>query len=214
VGARSGLGRPTLTALRGRGILARVVECSAAELIGGALTTVGRRDGGAAVVDGRREAALLLSEFLREFAYDLSRRMEPVLRGSGLVSILQVAMLKVLQRQGPMRLVDLSRCMDVPTSTLSELADRLVADDLVTRAPNPEDRRSVVLAVTDAGGRTLDAVRGEGAAHVGRLLRRVDDATVDRLLDGVRGLRDAVAAERAESAPSPGGPSPVARLGD
>lgn len=165
-------------------------------------------------MDGRRAAALLLAEFLREFAHDLGRRMEPAVRGCGLVSILQVVMLKVLQRQGPMRLVDLSRRMDVPASTLSELADRLVADGLATRAPNPDDRRSVVLAVTDAGSRTLEDVLAQGALHVERLLRRMDDAAVDRLVDGVRGLREAVAAERAGVPPGPEPHPPAARPGD
>jgi DNA-binding MarR family transcriptional regulator len=150
----------------------------------------------------------LVWEFFQEFAHDLRRGMEPALQAGGLVSILQVVMLGVLTRKGPQRLVDLSRLMNVPTSTLSELSDRLVTEGLVTRRPNPEDRRSVVLAVTASGRRTLAAVRAEGAAHVGRVLRRMDREVLDGLLRGVRGLRDAVAAERAESGAAADGSSP------
>lgn len=162
-------------------------------------------DTGRAGPDGRAAAALLLAEFLREFAHDVGRRMEPVLRGCGLVSILQVAVLKLLQRSGPMRLTDLSRRIEVPASTLSELTERLVADGLVTRVPNPEDRRSAVLAISAQGERTLAGVMAGAALHVEGLLRRMDDTGVDCLVAGVRGLRAAVAAERAEAEAGGGG---------
>ena len=153
--------------------------------------------------DGRREAALLLSECLQELAHDIRRGLDPALRACNLVSVLQVAMLGVLRRHGPMRLVDLSRHVNVPTSTLSELVDRLVDNGFVTREPNPEDRRSVVLAATARGAETLDSVRCEGAAQVGRLLQQLDDQTVDNLLVGLRRLHAALAAAR-EAGREPG----------
>lgn len=146
--------------------------------------------------DSREEAALLLSEYLHDLAHDLRRGMDPVLRDCGLVSVLQVAMLGALDRLGPTRLVDLSRRLNVPTSTLSELTDRLVADGLVTRDPNPGDRRSVMLAVTPGGRARLEAVRRAGAAHVQGLLAHLDDTTVEALLGGLRRLREAATARR------------------
>lgn len=157
-----------------------------------------RVGGATAGADGREDLALFLLEFLPDLAHDLRRTLEPALRHCGLVSGLQVAVLGVLRRTGPSRLVDVGRRLNLPGSTLSELVDRLVAEGLLERTPNPHDRRSVLLEVTSAGGASLAEVRRLAAAAFGRVLRRLDDETVEGLVCGLRGLRAAVDAEHLE----------------
>ncbi|WP_348789066.1 MarR family transcriptional regulator [Leifsonia sp. NPDC080035] len=55
---------------------------------------------------------------------------------------------------------DLARLAQVEAQTMSRTVDRLVREGLVTRTPDPLDRRRHVLAVTPAGRSAFEAVRG------------------------------------------------------
>jgi DNA-binding MarR family transcriptional regulator len=55
---------------------------------------------------------------------------------------------------------DLARMAQVEPQTMSRTVDRLVREGLVTRTPDPADRRRHVLAVTDSGRTAFAGVRG------------------------------------------------------
>jgi DNA-binding MarR family transcriptional regulator len=55
---------------------------------------------------------------------------------------------------------DLARMAQVEPQTMSRTVDRLVREGLVTRTPDPADRRRHVLAVTDSGRAAFAGVRG------------------------------------------------------
>lgn len=55
---------------------------------------------------------------------------------------------------------DIARMAQVEPQTMSRTVDRLEREGLVTRAPDPLDRRRHVLAITEAGRAAFAAVRG------------------------------------------------------
>ena len=55
---------------------------------------------------------------------------------------------------------DIARMAQVEPQTMSRTVDRLEREGLVTRAPDPADRRRHVLAITEAGRAAFAAVRG------------------------------------------------------
>jgi DNA-binding MarR family transcriptional regulator len=55
---------------------------------------------------------------------------------------------------------DLARMAQVEPQTMSRTVDRLEREGLVTRAPDPGDRRRHVLSITDTGRAAFSAVRG------------------------------------------------------
>jgi len=55
---------------------------------------------------------------------------------------------------------DLARMAHVEPQTMSRTVDRLVRDGLVTRTPDPGDRRRHVLAITEDGRTAFAGVRG------------------------------------------------------
>jgi len=71
--------------------------------------------------------------------------------------------------------------LELTTGAVTALTDRLVDDGLVEREPNPDDRRSLLLAPTEAGDKLLAAV----VAHYEELVRQatgeVDTAQLDEL---------------------------------
>lgn len=55
---------------------------------------------------------------------------------------------------------DLARVAQVEAQTMSRTVDRLEREGLVTRAPDPADRRRHIVAMTPAGRAAFEAVRG------------------------------------------------------
>ncbi len=63
----------------------------------------------------------------------------------------QLATLRQLGRRGPLSAGDLARGISVSQATITGIVDRLEKAELVTRKRDSEDRRRVVIDLTDAG---------------------------------------------------------------
>ena len=102
----------------------------------------------------------------------------------------QLRALRVLRRDGPMRLSDLSGHLRIAARSTTEVVDALEARDLAGRRPDPGDRRATLVEVTEHGAGVLDAIRearGTEAERVFDRLSRTDRAHLARIL---RKLRD------------------------
>ncbi|MFI8565317.1 MarR family winged helix-turn-helix transcriptional regulator [Rhodococcus sp. NPDC078407] len=67
--------------------------------------------------------------------------------------------LHVLAREHEsMRLRDLAEHLRIVARSATDIVDSLEAADLVTRGPDPSDRRAVLVALTDVGRALLDRV--------------------------------------------------------
>ena len=78
------------------------------------------------------------------------------------LSMGQVRLVFLLLQERSMRMSGLAWTLDVSMSRATGLVDRLVEKELVKRWPDPEDRRSVLCALTEQGeelGRRLLAAR-------------------------------------------------------
>lgn len=67
---------------------------------------------------------------------------------------------------GPVRLTTLAEMVHADPSTISRQVGELVRDDLVRREPDPEDRRAVLLVVTDEGHGTVRRLREQRTAQL------------------------------------------------
>jgi DNA-binding MarR family transcriptional regulator len=118
-------------------------------------------------------------------AHEVEGRLEGALGAVGL-SLAKLNVLKALaDRDEPLPLSHLAdRCCCV-RSNITQLVDRLEAERLVERLPDPADRRSVRAALTPAGReRHADAVRivGETERQVFAGLGEEDRQALTRLL--------------------------------
>src|SRR5512137_1693578 len=104
---------------------------------------------------------------------DLSRLM-PVLRHAtthlgveqtatgvslGLTNARMLALTAVAAGDG-CSMTELARQLDLPAPLATRVADELVARDLVERVGDPDDRRRVVVRLTEQGLTALDKVNG------------------------------------------------------
>lgn len=84
--------------------------------------------------------------------------------------------------------------LGVSASTMTSVVDGLAPRGLVSRSPDPSDRRRVLLALTDEGTRVMeqgDELVGEGLE---RLLQRLDPEQAETALVGLELLNGAMEA--------------------
>jgi len=108
------------------------------------------------------------------------------------MTVAQAATLEALA-DGGLRLGELGQRLGIAPSTLTRNLDRLVERGLITRGPDPDDRRALRAELTDEGRQSAKAVRRHELNFAGDILDNLpSDSTaqtldvVDRLLAAVR----------------------------
>lgn len=97
--------------------------------------------------------------------------------------------LQVMARHGAVRLRDLADHLRIAPRSATEVVDGLESRGLVQRRPDPDDRRAILVELTDEGRRVMSAIRGardtEAQALFGRL-STADRADLARILGRLR----------------------------
>jgi DNA-binding MarR family transcriptional regulator len=86
------------------------------------------------------------------------------------LTVPQFRMLVVLDSGGPTNLTRLAEQLAVNPSTAMRMVDRLTGAGMVERAPDPADRRVVVLAATAAGRQVVRQVTERRQAEITRIV--------------------------------------------
>lgn len=74
------------------------------------------------------------------------------------LSMARVRMLTTLHTAGSMRMSDLAWELGVTSRTITSMVDALEDEGLLSRQPDPADRRAILLGVTEAGEARLDLI--------------------------------------------------------
>jgi DNA-binding MarR family transcriptional regulator len=138
---------------------------------------------------GERSRGLTATELEAYFAFTevsslLRHSVEKQLRDAGDLSYVQFQLLARLgdAPDGRLRMTDLADGVVYSRSGLTYQAQLLEQRGLVTRGPSPEDERSTVVTITDAGRDVLDTVfPGHVAALRELLFSALTDADVEEL---------------------------------
>jgi DNA-binding MarR family transcriptional regulator len=96
----------------------------------------------------------------------------------------------VLRRHGTMRAGDLAAHLRIVPRSATEVVDDLEERGLVTRSPDPADRRATLVSLTEAGETTAAQIRAAQSAAGAELfgaLGEVDRAELGRILRLLRG---------------------------
>lgn len=113
---------------------------------------------------GGRKAGQTADLFFR-VAGRFHDRIERALSEVGLSVPTFLALKHLVQAGKPLPLGQLAARTECGKSHMTQVVDRLEADRLVTRVPDPDDRRSVLAELTDEGRRR----HREGVGAVGRV---------------------------------------------
>jgi DNA-binding MarR family transcriptional regulator len=97
--------------------------------------------------------------------------------------------LRVLRRDGTMRLSELSQRLQIAPRSATEVADALESRGLARRRPDPGDRRATLVELTDHGTSVLDAIRAARGTDAERAFGRLSPADQAHLARILRKLR-------------------------
>jgi DNA-binding MarR family transcriptional regulator len=120
---------------------------------------------------------------ISRLARELEQRLEPVYREHGLEPGWH-DVLATLRRTGPpyqLRPTDLTGTLMLTSSGTTKRLDRLERAGLVERAPDPQDRRGVLIRLTAKGRDVIDATTEAHLANERRLLAALSDAEREQL---------------------------------
>ncbi len=91
-----------------------------------------------------------LNQLLTEFYDKMSSWEQSVVKETG-YTLAQVHTVEVLGNHGALRMKELAEKLGITTGTLTVQVDKLVTANLIDRRPHPEDRRSIVVCLTNEG---------------------------------------------------------------
>jgi DNA-binding MarR family transcriptional regulator len=128
---------------------------------------------------------------ISRLARELEQRLEPVYRDQGLEPG-WYDVLATLRRAGPpyrARPTEFAGALMLTSSGTTKRLDRLEQAGLITRGPDPEDRRATLITLTDAGLKLIDRATDAHLENERQLLGALTDADQRRLADLLRKLQ-------------------------
>jgi len=110
---------------------------------------------------------------LRAVIGTLSRRLRPIVAGSGLTPS-EISVLFTVVRRGPLGLSELAAAEALNPTMLSRIIMQLSDLGLIRREARPEDRRTATVTATVAGRRMRGRVHAERTRALARYMRDLD----------------------------------------
>ena len=128
---------------------------------------------------------------ISRLARELEQRLEPTYAEHGLEPG-WYDVLATLRRSGPpyrLRPTDFANTLMLTSSGTTKRLDRLEQAGLIERAPDPADRRGVLIALTDAGRRLVDPATADHLDNERRLIASLSESEQRELADLLRTLQ-------------------------
>ncbi len=115
------------------------------------------------------QLAYLIASLNRQLEADLNERLRP-----GGVPIEQFRILEVLDASEPRAMGEIAAQALIETPTLTKIVDKMAGEGLVYRAPDPNDRRRVLILTTPAGKALFKRLRGVSSAQERRIAEMLE----------------------------------------
>jgi DNA-binding MarR family transcriptional regulator len=109
--------------------------------------------------------AYMIASINRQLENELEERLRP-----GGVPVDQFRILEVLDASEPCAMGEIASQSLIEPPTLTKIVDKMVGDGLVYRAPDPDDRRRVLILMAPAGKALFKRLRGVSTAQEQRIV--------------------------------------------
>ena len=107
------------------------------------------------------------------------------------VTITQFRTLVVLDNLGPVNLLALAEELGVNPSTAMRMIDRLLVAGLATREENPDNRREVLLGLTDEGATLVERATRKRRAEIAKIVIAMPEERRAELIAALHAFADA-----------------------
>jgi DNA-binding MarR family transcriptional regulator len=111
------------------------------------------------------QLAYMIASLNRQLEAELEDRLRP-----GGVPIEQYRILEVLDASEPAAMGEIAQQSLIEAPTLTKIIDKMVAEGLVYRAPDPNDRRRVLILTAPGGKALFKRLRGVSTAQEQRIV--------------------------------------------
>jgi DNA-binding MarR family transcriptional regulator len=118
----------------------------------------------------------------------------------GSLGLVQLIVLTVLETNGPLPMSRLAEALDVSDASATGIVDRMQKRGLLERRHDVDDRRVVLVSLTDQGSAIFRDHRQMRRGRLAALVDHLSDDELAGLLAGLRGLRSAIVAAHADAA--------------
>ncbi len=116
------------------------------------------------------------------------------------ISIARFDLLAQLDRaNGGLTMGELSRRLMVTNGNVTSLIDRLVEEKMVTRRPDPNDRRAQIIELTPGGARAFAKMSDAHADWISTLFEGVDRRSLEALYRNLAQLKASLATTNEDS---------------
>lgn len=97
------------------------------------------------------------------------------------ITMTQATVLFLIKQQGHMSITSISNKLGVSKSASSQLVDNLVAQNIIMRETDEEDRRILKIKFTDQGKSYLETIRTKMAENLSTIFGALDDNELTQL---------------------------------
>ncbi|MEM8742720.1 MAG: MarR family transcriptional regulator [Pseudomonadota bacterium] len=131
------------------------------------------------------QLGFIIASVNRRLEDELAERLRP-----GGVPIERFRILEALDQHGELSMGELASLVLVEPATLTKIIDRMVADQLVFRSPDPRDRRRVRILTAPAGKALWKRLSGVSRAQEARIAELLEGKRAQELRSLLRDLMD------------------------
>jgi DNA-binding MarR family transcriptional regulator len=131
---------------------------------------------------------MVTADDARWLADHLRRKVSsrPAAWASSEMTLTQLIALYFISAKAPITLLSLSEALGTRPPAVSAMVDRLSRAGLVCRIPDPQDRRRILLAVTDKAATLIGKIDVDTARHLQAVLNSMGTAAQRVLTDVLR----------------------------
>jgi DNA-binding MarR family transcriptional regulator len=129
------------------------------------------------------QLAYMIASINRQLESELEERLRP-----GGVPIEQFRILEVLDANEKLAMGEIATLSLIEPATLTKIVDKMVAEGLVYRAPDPNDRRRVLILTAPTGKALYKRLRGVSTAQEQRIVDQLEADKVAELKSLLREL--------------------------
>ncbi|WP_423069440.1 MarR family winged helix-turn-helix transcriptional regulator [Devosia sp. CN2-171] len=129
------------------------------------------------------QLAYMIASINRQLEAELEERLRP-----GGVPIEQYRILEVLDASEPAAMGEIAQQSLIEAPTLTKIVDKMVAEGLVYRAPDPNDRRRVLILTAPGGKALFKRLRGVSTAQEQRIVDLLEGDKAAALRDLLKEL--------------------------
>lgn len=118
------------------------------------------------------EVATMFRSLLKGISHEWNKK------GGSKVSFPQFKMLHYLKKQGPLKVSEVADALGITSAAVTGITDKLLAEGYVTRERAENDRRVVIITVTEQGEAVIEQILESQKETIQMIFSKLEEADI------------------------------------